>query len=75
MNNNVIAFPARRKPGRPRLRAIPNTPTAGILAFPDQTKSSNDMAADFDRLLDLVAFHLLMAGRAIAAHNNEREKG
>ena len=65
MNNNVVAFPARRKPGRPRLRPIPNTPTAGILAFPSVRPTLEQQLADYDAAIGACLRGILDAARAL----------
>jgi hypothetical protein len=67
MPNNIIAFPDRRMPGRPRQSPMPNTPTAGILAFPSAEPTPEQRLADYDVAFDQLRQSLFDMIRALAS--------
>jgi len=67
MNNNVHILPVRRKAGRPRLRPMPNTPTAGILAFPSGEPTLEQKLADYDAMFDQLRQCYFDMTRALAS--------
>jgi hypothetical protein len=72
--SNVLAFPAKAKAaGRRRVRPIPDMPMAEVRGMAEAPRHANPAAALNDaEALREIAYHLLMAVRAINRHHEAK---
>ncbi|MEM5315551.1 hypothetical protein [Paraburkholderia sp. JHI869] len=68
MSNNVHALPVQRKRGRRRVYPVPGVPVATVLDFASdsiEAETAEQRLARTEKAVHEVAYHLLMAARAI----------
>ncbi|MHB9838490.1 hypothetical protein Q8F57_027050 [Paraburkholderia terrae] len=77
MNDNVHVLPVQRKRGRRRTIPMPGVPCAAVLNFDlhdAEVETAEQKLARMKEAVDTIAYHLLMAARAITGMSNKENK-